>query len=184
LRRSKEETAQTRKNIVRAAAALIRREGLAEASIANVMAAAGLTHGGFYRHFQTRDQMLTEALALAGASSLDSIRGNLKTGGRQKAIASYLSKTQRNAKTPTCPLAALGSELSRADTETRSAATDTVTALIEALTDARGQTTQDSRDLATVDLATMVGALTLSRLVCDAALSEQILKSTLSRLTA
>jgi len=92
------------------------------------MAAAGLTHGGFYRHFNSKDQIVAEACAtaaevlvgrLAASASKKSPQSGLKT------IAStYLSAAHRNDPSDGCPLAALGSEMARADEATRAAATE------------------------------------------------------------
>src|ERR1700720_3400211 len=70
LRKSKLEAAQTRETIVTAAADLIRRTGIAEASLADMMAAAGLTHGGFYRHFRNKEHLVSEALSAAGEKAI------------------------------------------------------------------------------------------------------------------
>src|SRR5258708_26742197 len=69
LRKSKLEAAQTREAIVVAAADLIRRTGIAEASLADMMAAAGLTHGGFYRHLPHKEHPVSETLSAAGRES-------------------------------------------------------------------------------------------------------------------
>ena len=69
MRKSNKEAAQTREAIVAAAADHIRRTGIAEAGLADVMAVAGLTHGGFYRHFRNKEQLVAEALSAAGAKS-------------------------------------------------------------------------------------------------------------------
>src|SRR5262249_57846192 len=66
LGRSSKEAAQTRETIVVTAADYIRRTGIAEASLADIMAAAGLTHGGFYRHFRNKEHLVAEALSAAG----------------------------------------------------------------------------------------------------------------------
>src|SRR5215469_11021349 len=81
MRRSNEEAAQTREAIVDAASDHLRRTGIAEASVADMMAAAGLTHGGFYRHFCNKGQLVAEALSAAGAKTIATISRNLAKGG-------------------------------------------------------------------------------------------------------
>jgi TetR/AcrR family transcriptional regulator, transcriptional repressor for nem operon len=184
MRKSKEATAQTRESVVQAAADLIRERGLSEASLANVMARAGLTHGGFYRHFRNRDQLLAEALALSGRGSLDLVYDSLRAGGRSQAVVGYLSKAHRDAATPTCPLAAVGSETARANPEARAAATKTVRELIDALGGEPADAALTSRSAAVAGVATMVGALTLSRIVTDPALSDEILAAARRHLLA
>ena len=63
MRRSNQEAAETRRRIVKTAAAEFRRHGIAETGLSDVMAVAGLTHGGFYRHFASKDQLVAEACA-------------------------------------------------------------------------------------------------------------------------
>ena len=97
--------------IVAAAADHIRRAGIAEASLADVMAAAGLTHGGFYRHFRNKEQLVAEALSDAGDKTVEIIGRAMSKGGLNAAVDSYLSAAHRDARTPTCPFAALGASM-------------------------------------------------------------------------
>src|SRR6202453_1721358 len=137
LRKSKMEAAQTREAIVAAAADLIRRTGIAEASLADIMAAAGLTHGGFYRHFRNKEHLVSEALSAAGEKSIATIGRNMKQGGLNGAVDGYLSKSHRDSPTSICPFAALGSELARSGKEPRAAATEGLETLFDALADHR-----------------------------------------------
>ena len=113
MRKSNKEAAQTREAIVAAAADHIRRTGIAEASLADVMAAAGLTHGGFYRHFRNKEHLVAEAFSAAGDKTVATISRTMSKGGVNAAVDSYLSTSHRDAPTPICPLAALGSEVAR-----------------------------------------------------------------------
>ena len=79
MRKSKQETAKTRERIVRAAAGEFREHGIVATGLADLMAAAGLTHGGFYRHFDSKDQLVAEACALAVAESV-AATGSTKKG--------------------------------------------------------------------------------------------------------
>src|SRR5690242_15679255 len=102
------------------------------------MAAAGLTHGGFYRHFASKGQLVSEASAAAlavvtqrmeeAASSKKSPRKGLKA-----AVERYLSAAHRDAPSDGCPLAALGSELARAEDDTREVATKGFLELVDTL---------------------------------------------------
>src|SRR5260221_12818659 len=78
LRKSKLEAAQTRETIVAAAADLIRRTGIAEASLADMMAAAGLTHGGVYPHFRHKEQLGSETLCASGENAIATIGLNMR----------------------------------------------------------------------------------------------------------
>src|SRR5260221_6453722 len=81
LRKSKLEAAQTREAIVTAAAVFIRRTGIAEASLADMMAAAGLTHGGIYRHFRNKEHLVSVALSAAGQQVIATNGPDNATGG-------------------------------------------------------------------------------------------------------
>src|SRR5712675_1177497 len=91
VRKSNKEAAQTREAIVAAAADHIRRTGIAEASLADVMAAAGLTHGGFYRHFRNKEHLVAEAFSAAGDKTVATLRRTMSKGGVNAALDSYLS---------------------------------------------------------------------------------------------
>jgi TetR/AcrR family transcriptional regulator, transcriptional repressor for nem operon len=173
VRKSNKEAARTREAIVAAAAAVIRGAGIAEASLADVMAAAGLTHGGFYRHFRNKEQLVAEALSDAGEKTVEIIGRAISKGGLNAAVDSYLSAAQRDAETPNCPFVALGSETARAGPEARAAATETLEKVLAALAD--GQSGPDGRGDAIIAFATMLGAMTLARITSDTPLSDEIL---------
>jgi TetR/AcrR family transcriptional repressor of nem operon len=173
LRKSNKEAARTREAIVAAGADHIRRTGVAEASLADVMAAAGLTHGGFYRHFRNKEQLVGEALAAAGAEVISTIDRELATGGMNGAIEAYLSSSHRDASTPVCPLAALGSDIARSGGEAKSAAADVLDKLLTTL--AGPEPGPDGRGEAIVAFSTMVGAMILARIASGAPLSDEIL---------
>src|SRR5580693_8270050 len=126
MRKSKVETARTRERIVKAASAEFAANGISEAALARVMAAAGLTHGGFYRHFASKDQLVLEACSKTVLSLVAGLE--LLTNGKphEQALAllvdRYVSRSHRDQPRTGCPLAALGSELARRDTRTRHAA--------------------------------------------------------------
>ncbi len=174
MRKSKLEAAQTREAIVAAAADLIRRTGIAEASLADMMAAAGLTHGGFYRHFRDKEQLVSEAFAAAGQKTIAVMGRNMAKGGFNTAVDAYLSTSHRDSPTPICPFAALGSEIARSGKETRNSATEVVEKLLVTLAAEMHSSEEERRD-AIVALATMIGAMTLARFVADRDLSSEIL---------
>jgi TetR/AcrR family transcriptional repressor of nem operon len=189
MRKSKQEAARTRERIVAAAAAEFREHGIAATGLVDLMSAAGLTHGGFYRHFDSKDQLIEEACAeaiatmtdrLASAASQKSGRGGLKA-----AMTAYLSTQHRDNPRDGCPLAALGSELARADAQTRSAATAGFLKMVDVLA---GQFEQakpsEARKRAIAAAATLIGALTMARIVNDEALSESILRSAIEHCNA
>jgi TetR/AcrR family transcriptional regulator, transcriptional repressor for nem operon len=99
------------------------------------MATAGLTRGGFYRHFSSKDQVVTEANAQAVQSQLERIVALTadanQTKALQAAVNMYLSNSQRDDPATSCPLAMLGSELARCSEETRRIATHGIKKLAE-----------------------------------------------------
>lgn len=172
MRKSREEAAQTRKRIVTAAAKEFRKNGIVATGLSDLMKAAGLTHGGFYKHFESKDQLVAEAYAEAVGVVCERA-----AAAGPKAGASYLSARHRDDPSDGCPLAAIGSELSRSDEKTRALATEGFLKLVEIMA---GQFGKDSpaaaRRRALVAVSTMIGALTLSRIVTDPKLSAEILK--------
>lgn len=107
--------AETRTRILEAAARLIARKGLDGAGVAEVMAEAGLTHGGFYAHFPSKEAMLGEACRLALHDHGTRVKGpTLAREGVEGLIETYLSTAHRDELTGSCPLAAMASELARA----------------------------------------------------------------------
>jgi TetR/AcrR family transcriptional regulator, transcriptional repressor for nem operon len=180
MRKSKQEAAATRERIVTTAAAEFRQNGIGATGLSDLMAAAGLTHGGFYRHFASKDQLVAEACAGAVESVAEMFEGALsrpgKGNGLQAVAARYLSARHRAASASGCPFAALGSELVRADEATRAAATEGLLGIVDILASGyAGMRPDAAKRRAFVALSTMVGALTLARLVSEPALSDQLL---------
>jgi TetR/AcrR family transcriptional repressor of nem operon len=182
LRKSRLDAAQTRETIVAAAADLIRRTGIAEASLADMMAAAGLTHGGFYRHFRNKEHLISEALSAAGEKAIATIGQKMAKGGLKAAVDGYLSTSHRDSPTPICPFAALGSEMARSRKVTKAAATEVLEKLFVTLAgDAPDR--EEARGDAIVALSMMIGAMTLARIVADSDLSSEILDRAKDHLT-
>jgi len=114
MRKSNEEAARTRQTIVATAADEIRRSGIAEASVADIMAAAGLTPGGFYRHFESKDHLVAEALEKAGDQVAGSMRKVRDEASFDDVVNAYIDGTRAGGKAvPSCPISSLGSELAR-----------------------------------------------------------------------
>ena len=181
MRRSKQETAATRVRIVEAASGEFRRNGIASTGLNELMAAAGMTHGGFYRHFASKDQVVTEACAVAVDSVMAQIVEAVARGDQENRLGSavnrYLSASQRDNPPVSCPLATLGSELARCDEATRAVATEGFLKLAEMfgsmVSDA---SVGEARRKGLVAVSMMVGALTISRIVNDRKLSNAILR--------
>jgi AcrR family transcriptional regulator len=171
--------AETHERIVQTAAREIRRHGYDGASVAEVMKQAGLTHGGFYAHFASREAMLEEALGCAAAEGyarMTAAGQRAEPGHALDAIvASYLSDRHVEHPEGGCTLAALGTETARQAPALRRVATRNVTAMARLLADQLpGGDTDDNRDRALAMLSGMVGALVVARMVDDPELSKAV----------
>jgi TetR/AcrR family transcriptional repressor of nem operon len=183
MKKSKLQVAETRRRIVRTAAAEIGRNGINGIGVSDLMAAAGLTHGGFYRHFESKDQLVAEACAAAMESVVETTEAaaaHRTANSRLQAIAErYLSTDHRDDQSGGCPLAGLGSELARSNDSTRAAATAGFLKLVDIVAGQDGGTKPDvAKARALVALLAMIGAVTMSRIVTDPELSAGILQQT------
>ena len=175
---------QTRERILRAAARAIRKHGYEGVGVADVMKEAGLTHGGFYAHFASRDALLAAAVGQAGAESAENLNRAIaaaKPGGELMALVdTYLD--DRHVAAPEhglgCAIAAAGSEVPRQQAEVRRAAArriKDIIGLVERQFPEWGKAAAHEKAMGIV--ASMVGALILARGVDDAQLSKSIRKS-------
>ena len=183
MRKSKVETARTRKRIVKAAGAEFAANGISEAALARVMAAAGLTHGGFYRHFASKDQLVLEACGKTFFSLIAGLESLVHQKPRGKAlpllVGHYVSRAHRDQPRTGCPLAALGSELARRDKRTRHAAIEgflQLSRLIASHLETVPFRKRAERSMAIV--SAMVGAVTLARIAPDSRISDSVLVAT------
>ncbi len=173
--------------IVEAASRAIRRSGYDGTGVADIMKEAGLTHGAFYAHFESREAMLAEAADRAGAAVNAAASRLLATVPSEDAlrtlIEAYLSKAHIEGIETGCPVSALGSEMPRQSPEVRRAATLRIKEMIDLIARQMpdwGQPAAHERALVTA--ATMVGALVLARAVDEPHLSEQLRRATLQKL--
>jgi TetR/AcrR family transcriptional regulator, transcriptional repressor for nem operon len=175
---------QTRERILRAAARAIRKHGYEGVGVADVMKEAGLTHGGFYAHFESRDALLAAAVEQAGAESTENLNravAKAKPGEELMALVdSYLA--DRHVTAPEqglgCAIAAAGSEVPRQQAEVRRAAARRIKELIgfvERQFPEWGKSAAHEKAMAIT--ASLVGALTLARAVDDPQFSKVIRKS-------
>jgi len=172
----------THERIVEAAARAIRRSGYDGTGVADIMKKVGLTHGGFYAHFPSREAMLAEAAGRAGAESVATLMRVAATAPPQEALRSmiraYLSKEHVDGIETGCPMAALGSEMPRQARKVRRAATRGIKEVIDVV--ARHSPDQEKSgayERALVTVATMVGALVLARAIDEPKLSEALRKA-------
>lgn len=182
--RSKE---ATHERIVETAARAIRRSGYDGTSVADIMKEAGLTHGGFYAHFASREAMLAEAADRAGAEAVAAsariAASALPEQALQRLLSAYLSKEHVKSPEMGCPVAALGSEMPRQAEEVRRAATRRIKEMIDVIARQSPDWGQPgAHEHALVTAATMVGALVMARAVDDSTLSDALLKAALNHL--
>jgi TetR/AcrR family transcriptional repressor of nem operon len=183
-RHSQQEKAKSHDRIVDIAAARIREAGTTAPSVAEIMQAAGLTHGGFYKHFASRDELVAEAVDRTFAESQEATAAVIERAENPLAafVDWYVSGEHRDDPASGCSVVALGGEVSRSDPRVRSAYTGQVNrylALLEQLlsdpnTDAG--TDPETRNQAIVTLATLVGAVLVARAVDDPVLSDEIIR--------
>ena len=176
--RSQADKAANHDRIVRTASARIRRDGIDGVGVAELMAEAGLTHGGFYRHFESRDELMAEAVesALAhGSKRTNAAAETVGSAALRAIIDGYLSRLHRDKPETGCAVAALPTDIVRSNPRAREAYSRQVRSYIDLLA---GLTADGDRDDAHLILATLVGALALARAVDDPALSDELLETT------
>ena len=160
----------THDQILDVAARALRRQGYGGVRVAEVMKEAGLTHGGFYAHFPSRDALLVEALGRAGRDSAAAVaRAAEKRRGEgvsafRSLVEAYLSDRHLVSCETGCPVAALGSDMPRQSLAVRAASALRIERLIESVRDTLPGT---PRAIAAVVAGTLVGTLQLARALAD-----------------
>ena len=153
--------------IVETAARAIRRGGFAGVGVADIMKEAGLTHGGFYAHFPSRDALLVEAIERAGLDSATTALSSAQDARLQgisafhKLVTGYLSEGHLKGTETGCAVAALASEMPRQSTEVRKAAAQSVRRMLDAVQQALPPGVEP--EAASAIASQMVGALQLAR---------------------
>jgi TetR/AcrR family transcriptional repressor of nem operon len=178
---SQADKAASHQRIVNIASTRIRRDGVDGLGVANLMGEAGLTHGGFYRHFKSRDDLVTEAVTQALAQGSARTRAAASKGGLQalkSIIDGYLSKSHRDHPESGCAVAALAEDVGRASDRTREAYARQVLEYIELLAGLAPGDDPSDRHRAILTLSALVGALSIARGIGDQDLSARILKET------
>lgn len=194
MRYGSDHKAETRARIVSLAARQIRLRGPAKVAVAQVMAGAGLTHGGFYAHFASKDALVAEAIdamfadARSRTPTLDQALADEAAdlrGALRSYLGSYLSPAHRDGPERGCPLPALSADMARTPGAARARFTrglDTLHSRIEAALTRIGA--DDPRGEANAVLAQMVGAVGLARALGKGEQSDALLRDTLTSLLA
>ncbi|WP_420333918.1 TetR/AcrR family transcriptional regulator [Roseibium sp.] len=172
-RMSEAEKLRSHKRILEKAAKLFRERGVDAPSVSDVMQAAGLTHGGFYRHFKSKEDLVVSAFRLA----VDDVLANMeaaetqeeRAAAREDYIDTYLSMCHVDNRGNGCPLAALAGELSRGSQDAKAEGLHAVERVSEQLREG----TDTGQGIAL--LALMLGTVTLARLAEEGADAQAIL---------
>jgi len=185
MRVSREQVARNRERIIEIAARLFRERGLAGVGVAEVMKEAGLTHGGFYGYFASKDDLIAEATRQALSSSAARFEQIAREQGVAGLAETYLSEAHREGPGSGCPYVTLGSEAARAGDETRRVFTEGLRSHVEILTRSYPDMPEaDARQQALASMASMVGSMVLARFIDDPDFAAEMLRATASHLIA
>lgn len=182
MRYSKDHKTETHARIVKNASVLLREKGVEGIGVAALMKEAGLTHGGFYAHFESRDALIAEAFAHAMDQTTIKWRRRAEAapeGQRLAAIVNgYLTHLHRDNVGNGCALPALGAEVPRASAKTRKEAAARVDDMIRMVAEQiPAASSKAAKRLAISSLATMLGTLVLARMAGTGELSAEILEA-------
>ncbi|MFB6449618.1 TetR/AcrR family transcriptional regulator [Bradyrhizobium tunisiense] len=182
MRYSREHKQETHDRIVKKASVRLREKGAHGIGVADLMKEAGLTHGGFYAHFDSREALVMEAFAYAMDRSMDHWRKLADEAAPEKRLAlvadSYLSTLHRDNPGTGCSIPALGAEIARESPKTRKAFAGKLDEMIELLADYIPNIPRKAaRKQAIATLATMAGTMLLARVAGSSELSDEVLKA-------
>jgi TetR/AcrR family transcriptional repressor of nem operon len=175
---SREQVAENRRNILYAASKLFRERGFQDVTVAEIMSAAGLTHGAFYSYFSSKEDLIAHACehVLSGEGAARPIPSDLSDFAKY-----YLSDAHRKDRSGGCLFAALGTDAARSSDETRDVITQVVRDQVAKFSEtAPGRNASERRRAAVGSWAAMIGAVMLARAVNDGALAKELTSLTLN----
>ncbi len=179
MRVSRQKAAENRERIIDAAGALFREKGFDGIGVADIMKAADLTHGGFYGHFDSKDDLVAQASQRTmahAAVNWEKVVAGAKSNPYAALLAHYLSPRHRDEPGHGCAFAALSGDAARCGKPVRNAFAQGLEPLIEIVAStAPGRSKAARRRKAVATVAEMIGALMLARAVGDCSLSDEIL---------
>ena len=182
---SQAEKAQSRERILRQAADQMRDAGLESIGVGKLMRSVELTHGGFYNHFESRSDLLAQALERALAEGRKSSLAGVDPDGAPRSfeasVRSFVSRAHRDSRATGCAIAALASDVARADESSRGVMSEHIDDFVSQI--ARSLRNHDEGD-AMLAVSAMIGALLLSRIQVDPRRSDALLKSVREHLLA
>jgi TetR/AcrR family transcriptional repressor of nem operon len=181
MRVSKEQAAENRERILKAASCLMRERGISGAGVDALTEAAGMTHGSLYSQFGSKERLVEEALDYALTASAKTTDAAATFAGY---TSTYLSASHRDAPGRGCPLAALVCEVPRQSSGVRERFTAGLRGMIRQLSARMDQALKPRQrdEAALAAIASLVGALVLARAVNDRKLSDDMLRATKKRL--
>ncbi len=185
MRVSREQAALNRERIVEVAAKLFREKGYDGIGVADLMKGAGLTHGGFYGHFESKEDLLAEACGKAIAGSVETWRQRIDRNPADplgELARAYLNEVHRDNAGAGCVVASLGPDVARAGKSVQHALTAGVAAQLAMLAKALPGEPDEARQRAIASYAMMIGGLVLARAVDDPELSKEMLAATVAQL--
>jgi TetR/AcrR family transcriptional regulator, transcriptional repressor for nem operon len=178
MRYEPEHKTQTRNRIVRNAARKVRAEGLSGPGVGSVMKASGLTVGGFYKHFRSKDELLAEAIAQGFSDSWDRIHSAVQNVPREdtwkEIVRVYLSPEHCDHPDTGCPVAALAPEIARAKVTIRKRIAGLMTQWVEFMP---GATAKERQQNFFVIFSAMAGAVSIARMLIEPADKQKVLAS-------
>lgn len=179
---TREQATKNRAHVVEVAGAEFRKHGFDGIGVADLMKAAGLTHGGFYNNFASKDALAAEAVTRVFAATIEHLRQYALAAADPYAatVRYYLSPQHRDSIEAGCAIAALSQDAARGNPELRAVFEAGIAAYLDLIVELAGV----SRPRAMAIYATMVGALTLSRTVTDPVLAEEMLTAAADGLLA
>lgn len=178
---SQDQKIKTHDRIVRTASKRFREKGLAGVAIADLMKEIGLTVGGFYKHFDSRDDLVAESVKAATGPlqkqllAAESGEAALTYGSL---VDSYLSEAHRDHPGTGCPVSALACDIARGSKHIRSLLTEKVKSSLELFANLLPPEDSSARPKAILTVSALLGAIELARAVSDQTLSDEILEST------
>jgi TetR/AcrR family transcriptional repressor of nem operon len=182
MRYSREHKQETHDRIVKKASVRLREKGAHGIGVADLMKEAGLTHGGFYAHFDSREALVIEAFAYAMDRSMENWRKLTGETAPDKQLAliadSYLSALHRDNPGHGCSIPSLGADIARESPKTRKAFAGKLDEMIGMLTEfIPDMPRKAARKHAIAMLATMAGTMLLARIAGSSELSDEVLKA-------
>lgn len=187
MRASREVMAQRHDEIISQTAKMLRQRGIGRTSLADLMAAAGLTHGGFYKHFESKDMLVAEATERIFAEINSRFEARMQSHGAKAAleayVADYLMMSHVRRPELGCPIPSFGPDVAREDESIRRTFTNGMKATLSLVSDGLSCPKSERRVRAIELLALLTGAVLMARAAEDAKLATEIIASAEKRAT-